>query len=643
MQTHIMTGAQMPGTDVAKTSRPLQSLCWHIASHAAVAPDRPAVIDSSARLTYAQLEHQSNQLAARLLEMGAGPECCIGLLLERSPRFVVAALAVLKTGAAYLPMDSATPEDRAASILRDAEAPIVLTQRQKAQALAAGPWRVLDFDGPDAAGILTRAAAPIHIEPAPDSLAYVIYTSGSTGQPKGVEITHTNLSNLIEWHVTAFEVTTSDHASQVTGLGFDAAVWELWPHLAAGSSVHIADEITRRSPLALREWLLAKRITISFVPTVLAEQMLQAAWPEETALRTLLTGADTLNGRPAQGLPFAVVNNYGPTECTVVATSGSVTPQGDDPSRPTIGRPISDTTVLILDDALHPVLPGEPGELCLAGSLVGRGYRKNPELTTSRFVVIKSESGQPVRIYRTGDRARLLDNGEIAFLGRLDEQVKIRGYRVELGEITASLNQHPGIEASAVVVHQANWDRRVTNTESTLSINVRNARSAGGFGPDLVGYVVVAGEDTPTAADLRDFLAARLPDYMLPILFVEVAALPVTANGKLDKSALPLPAADNLISAHAAEATSSQPDSVQQLLSALVASLLRRPYVGADENFFLIGGHSMLGIQLVSRIREQFGVALSLRQLFSAPTVAALSGEVGRLTKTPETEMNTCE
>lgn len=310
-------------------------------------------------------------------------------------------------------------------------------------------------------------------------------------------------------------------------------------------------------------------------------------------------------------------------------------PSGRRPSRPSIGRPISDTTALLLDDALHPVLPGEPGELCLAGSLVGRGYRNEPELTASRFVVMKSESGQPLRIYRTGDQARLLDSGEIAFLGRLDEQVKIRGYRVEVGEITASLNQHPGIEASAVVVHQVSLDNSVTDIEPTFSVNVRDARSAGGFGPDLVGYVVVAGEDTPTAADLRDFLAARLPDYMIPILFVEVAALPVAVNGKLDKSALPLPAVDNLLSAHAAEVASSQPDGVQQQLGALVASLLRRPYVGADENFFLIGGHPMLGVQLVSRIREQFGVALTLRQLFGAPTVAALSGEVGRLAKTP--------
>ena len=197
---------------------------------------------------------------------------------------------------------------------------------------------------------------------------------GSTGRPKGVEITHANLVNLVEWHVQAFDVTPVDRASHVAGLGFDAAVWEIWPHLAAGCSVHIADELTRRSPAALRDWLVAEAITISFVPTVLAEQLLHVAWPTQTALRTLLTGADTLNGRPSHELPFTLVNNYGPTECTVVATSGVVATRAAGDRRPSIGRPITNTTALILDDSLHMVTPGEPGELCLAGPSVGRSY-----------------------------------------------------------------------------------------------------------------------------------------------------------------------------------------------------------------------------------------------------------------------------
>src|SRR5262249_47193247 len=272
----------------------------------------------------------------------------VGLFLERSASFVVAALATLKTGAAYLPLDSSTPADRAASILADAGAPLLLTHRGKTRGWAPGPWRVLEIDGPDATPLPTppaRHATRLPGEPAPASLAYVVYTSGSTGRPKGVEITHANLRNLMEWHQAAFRVTAADRASQVAGLGFDAAVWEIWPHLTAGASVHFADEVTRRSPQMLRDWLVAERLTISFVPTLLAEQLLHASWPASTALRTMLTGADTLHQRPPAGLPFVLVNNYGPTECTVVATSGTVVPDTGE-GQPSIGRPIANTRAL---------------------------------------------------------------------------------------------------------------------------------------------------------------------------------------------------------------------------------------------------------------------------------------------------------
>jgi amino acid adenylation domain-containing protein len=570
-------------------------------------------------LTYGELERQSNRLAAHLREAGAGPERCVGLFLERSPRFVVAALAVLKTGAAYLPLDPATPAERAALILADAEAPLVVTQRGKASALPEGPWRVVEVDGAEAGRIAARPDAPLSVEPAPASLAYVIYTSGSTGRPKGAEIAHANLANLIDWHVAAFGVTPADRASQVAGLGFDAAVWEIWPALWAGASLHLADELTRRSPAALRDWLVKEKITIAFVPTVLAEQLLAAAWPAETALRLLLTGADTLHRRPPPGLPFALVNNYGPTECTVVATSGTVPPEESSGRQPSIGRPIPGTTALILDDNLHPVAPGEPGELCLAGAHVGRGYRNNPEQTRSRFVTYAPPEGPPLPIYRTGDRARLLPGGEIAFLGRLDDQVKIRGYRIELGEIVACLDRCPGIDAGAVLVRQAG--------------NGENAD------PQLVAYVVVARGARPSAGDVRTFLAARLPDYMIPAQIVSVPSLPLTPNGKLDRSALPAPSPDNLLPGQSANGAHGE-GGLQERLAALVASLLGRPSVDAGENFFMAGGHSMLGVQLVSRIAQAFGVKLALRQLFGAPTVAALSAEVARRLPTASPEKN---
>jgi amino acid adenylation domain-containing protein len=600
-------------------AEPTASLCARIAAHAAATPDGLAIVDGATRLTYAELERQANQLAAHLQQMGAASERCLGVFLDRSAEFVVAVLAVLKTGAAYLPLDPSTPADRANFILRDASVSHLLTHRGKARQVVPGSWSVVELDGADTAAIAAAPDTPIHVEPDLASLAYVIYTSGSTGRPKGVEITHANLMNLIDWHQTVFGVTAGDRASQVAGLGFDATAWEIWPYLTAGASLHLADEATRRSPQMLRDWLVAERITISFVPTVLAEQLVQTSWPAETALRTLLTGADTLRRRPTTGLPFKLVNNYGPTECTVVATSGTVTAQANTDGPPSIGRPITNAVALILDEILRPVPPGEVGELCLAGALVGRGYRNNRELTASRFVSYDSPSGLPLRIYRTGDRVRLLPNGEIAFLGRLDEQVKIRGYRVELGEIISCLSRCPGIETCALTVRDG------TNEDE---------------GRQLVAYVVLTGDARLTVSAIRAFLAPRLPDYMIPTHFVRVNALPITANGKLDKTALPDPTADNLLPAREPDAVIAAQssinvagDSYQQKVASLVASLLGQPSVGPDDNFFMLGGHSMLGVQLVARLKEMFAVKVTLRQLFSAPTVAALSAEVARLAR----------
>jgi acyl-CoA synthetase (AMP-forming)/AMP-acid ligase II len=405
----------------------------------------------------------------------------------------------------------------------------------------------------------------------------------------------------------------------VAGFGFDAAVWEIWPHLTAGASLHVADEMTRRSPLALRDWIVAEGITISFVPTVLAEQLLRADWPPETALRILLTGADMLRRRPRVGLPFTLVNNYGPTECSVVATSARVLPGVETDGPPSIGRPIANTTALILDEALRPTHPGDVGELCLAGALVGRGYRNDPQLTASRFVSYSPESGVPLRLYRTGDRVRLQSNGEIAFLGRLDEQVKIRGYRIELGEIAAWLDRCPGVAGCAVVARDPH----------------QGGDEAFAEGPLLVAYVAPTPDARLTATELREFLAQRLPDYMIPARFVTIAELPTTANGKLDRSALPLPTADNLMPNKVSAGARDQEDSLDELrrqMATLVASLVGQNSVDAEANFFMIGGHSMLGAQLVAQISERFDVKLTLRQLFGAPTVASLSAEVARRT-----------
>lgn len=576
-----------------------RSVTSRIASWAAATPDKVAVTDDVRRLSYAELERDSNRLATRLREAGAGPERCVGLLLERSTDFVVAALATFKSGAAYVPLDPTTPSDRIRSILTDAGAVALLTSSSFATD-ESQPWAVVAVDRSNA----TPSAAFARTDVDPEMLAYVIYTSGSTGRPKGVEITHASVCNLIDWHQSAFAVSAADRASQVAGLGFDAAAWEIWPYLTAGASLHIADDTTRRSPEALRDWLVAQKITIGFVPTVMAEQLFRTDWPADTALRLLLTGGDRLSRRPPVELPFAVVNNYGPTECTVVATSGIVLPESNG-TAPSIGRAIANATALVLDEALRPVPLGEPGELCISGPLVARGYRNLSELTARRFVAYITASGESLRLYRTGDRVRLLESGEFEFLGRFDDQVKIRGYRIELGEIEAALNQYPKVVATAASV-------------------VEDPTGA----PTLAAYIVPAAQATLSESELREHLAAKLPAYMIPAYFVAIATLPVMVNGKLDKTALPAPERELLLPKSAANGSMSV---LEEQIADFVAMLMGRPTVGVDENLFMIGGHSMFGVQLVARIRETFGVRMPLRHIFSAPTVRELSKEVARL------------
>jgi amino acid adenylation domain-containing protein len=595
------------------TGARFESICSRIQERAAASPDRIATADTDSCLTFAELEDRSNRLAARLRAAGVGSGTCVGLFMARSPEFVAAAYGILKAGAAYLPLDIASPRDRVEFILSDAQVATVVSSAEQSPRLPAGPWRTLLSGGPDD-GQGDVLAGP-HVEPAPDDLAYVIYTSGSTGRPKGVELTHANLVNLVDWHVSAFDVGPGDRASQVASVGFDAAVWEIWPHLAAGAAVHFADDRTRRSPQLLRDWLVTQEITIAFVPTVLAEQLIHLTWPAHTALRTLLTGADVLHRRPANDLPFRLVNNYGPTECTVVATSGAVATDADGDGPPSIGWPITNAAALILDGRSNPVPRGEPGELYIVGALVGKGYRNDPELTASRFVtvpphlvppeLVRATSGASLRAYRTGDQVRLLESGEIAFLGRLDRQVKIRGFRIEPAEVVASLDRFPGVAASAVVAAAAQPE------------------------PELVAYVVAAEGAALTTTDLRAFLASRLPDYMIPARFVAIDSLPVTINGKLDESALPAPAGDNLLPGDA-ETDDRTGGSVEEQIAQMVGTLLNLPSVDVKENVFLMGGHSMFAMQLASRIRQTFGVKMTLRQVFSTPTVAELAAEVAR-------------
>jgi amino acid adenylation domain-containing protein len=593
------------------------SVMARIAHHADDRSDQTAIVDGSLVLSFGEFETRSNQLAHYLIENGVGVDSTVVLLFDRSADFVISALAVMKAGAAYVPMDSSTPADRAAYVIANSSAQALLTHHGKARAVVTGSAKVIELDGTAAKHITNQSADAPAIECAPDNLAYVVYTSGSTGRPKGAEISHGNLNCLIEWHQNAFGLTHTDRASHVAGLGFDVVGWELWPNLSAGAALHIADETTRRSPDELQQWMLDQKITVAFAPTVLAEQLLQAKWPKTASLRWMLTGGEALNRRPSSEQPFSFANCYGPAECTVVATSCRVSPGGNE--TPTIGRAIPNTSTLILDENLKPVAHGEPGELCLAGAHVGRGYRNNPELTARCFINYTLADGSaPVRIYRTGDRARELPNGELAFLGRLDDQVKIRGYRIEPGEISAWLDKLDAIKKSTVIA------RDLGNGLELIAYIVFNAPAV----PPAIPIAI------PTVAELRAYLATKVPDYMVPTQFVLLPAFATTVNGKVDKAALPMPCPSNRLPSDNAVETAppeSAASDLENRIGAIIAALLGQPTVKGTDNFFMLGGHSMLGVQLAAKIRDTIGVKLTLRQLFGAPTVNGLCAEIRRL------------
>ena len=421
-----------PGGNSATARAAAKTVAELVASQAAGKPAAVAVTSASRALSYGELDARASALAAQLHGLGVGPDVVVGLCIPRSPAMVVAALAILKAGGAYLPLDPSYPVARLAFMLDDAQVPVLIVAHCAKDQAPTGAYQTITLD--DSGRIVESPpllpAARQEPEFSPKNLAYVIYTSGSTGQPKGVEITHESLLNLVHWHQRAFRVTPTDRASQVAKVGFDAAVWEVWPYLTAGASLYTADEETVGDPESLRDWLVAQDITIGFVPTPMAERLLMLPWPAKTALRTMLTGADTLHYYPPAGLPFQLINNYGPTECTVVTTSGVVHANGSSDRLPSIGRPITNLQVYLLDKSGASVAAGAPGELYIGGVGVARGYRNRPELTASRFVSSPVGAEPGGRLFKTGDMARFLPDGQIAFLGRTDEQVKVRGHRV---------------------------------------------------------------------------------------------------------------------------------------------------------------------------------------------------------------------
>lgn len=547
-------------------------------------PDAPAITDETGMLTYSELWVRAGRVATVLQVRRTVGADVVAVCLPRSVAGVAAQLGIWRAGAAYLPLDPVHPTDRLTTMVADAGAKVVVTD-------AAGAER---FSSSDVVVMEQLVDGEVRPLVDPSLLAYLIYTSGSTGKPKGVEVEHGALLNLVHWHRRAFDVTAVDRATLVAGVAFDAAVWETWPYLASGAHLHVVPTEAALAPERLRDWLVDTRATVSFAPTPLAERLLALPWPEPTALRWLLAGGDRLRRRPPEGLSFRLSNNYGPTEHAVVATSGLVVATG--PEAPDLGRPIANTTVRLRDAGGAVVPPGAVGEIWVSGPSLARGYRGRPDLTAAVFGRNLDEPGR--RFYRTGDLARWRADGTLEFRGRADQQVKIRGQRIELGEVEAALVALSGVTDAVVEVRPWQGD------------------------PALVGYVVGQGNDVAWRAALRE----RLPAAMVPTVLVALDTLPLTPNGKVDRRRLPEPSEAPVVGSEGAEETGTE---VEARIAAIWREVLGRAQVGLTDNFFDLGGHSLLLVDVQNRLQIAWGRPIPVVDLFAHPTVRSLAAHLG--------------
>ncbi len=590
--------------DVYPTQRSVPQLITRQATHqpGALAIEGPEPQQS---LTYQELEQRANQLAHYLQRQGIGAESLVCLCLERSIDLVIAELAILKAGAAYVPLDPTHPISRLAYMLQDTRPAVLLTQQHLLEIVAAaskdcGVREVICLDNQSALCWQEETGElmpTIELE----QLAYVIYTSGSTGQPKGVQVSHRGLLNLIDWYQRTFQVTAQDRSSHLASVGFDGTVWEIWPILSAGATLVLPEEYTKISADLLQRWYVEQRITLSFAPTPLAEQLLLLPWPAETSLRYLHTAGDQLSSFPSPNLPFVLVNNYGPTENTVEATHEYV-PTSDrieDEQRPAIGRPIANVEAYILDTSLQPVPVGVPGELYLGGVALARGYLNRPDLTAERFIPHAFSDVPGERLYKTGDFCSYLSDGRLHFIGRNDRQVKIRGFRIELGEVEALFQQEPGVSQVAVVAF--------TNAQGQKQ---------------LAAYLAPEPGQVLTLEALRASLRMKVPEYMVPASFTILEKLPLTSSGKLNRRDLPAP---HQVTSLEASAYVAPQTSVELTIAEIWQQVLQCEHVGIQENFFDLGGHSLRMAQVHRRLQAVFQRDIPLIDLFQYPTIQALA------------------
>ncbi|ARU62660.1 hypothetical protein CBW65_18030 [Tumebacillus avium] len=585
-------------------------------AQAAQTPDAQAVLMGEQSLTYAELSDQAHALALRLQAQGIGPGALVGIRLDRSPELIISILGVLKAGAGYVPIDPTHPQERQDFILQDAKVSALITksdaiacsseqnakvtaQITEANSIACTTETIQIFD----TSFTTQQNADRLELPAvrPNNTIYVLYTSGTTGQPKGVVMPHRAISNLIRWQLQDASFTAGQRTLQYATVTFDVSVQEIFSTLCSGGTLVLIDEAVRKDPMRMIPYLSEQRVERLFLPYVAFQQLAEAAeaLPDTGLhLQEIYTAGDQLQlTAPIRSLlerlpDCTLYNHYGPTESHVV-TSFRLPAQTQD-TLPPIGRPVTGAEVRILDGQ-HQLAPlGVPGELCIGGVCLSDGYLNRPDLTAERFIQHEGEL-----FYKTGDRARWLPDGNLEYLGRLDHQVKIRGYRIEPGEIESMLRQHPNVLEAAVVPHELTpGDKR------------------------LVAYVVARQQPAPTASELRAFLHDQLPEYMIPSLFLHLDAMPLNANRKLDRRALPSPAGIRLETDQTRVAPRSD---LERELVAIWEELLGVTGIGVTDNFFSLGGHSLLAVRLMTQITARFRQSLPLAALFEGGTVEHLA------------------